>query len=126
MLHSNDILFQKVMLALNCDREEVPTALREVLRFLFLVAHHDTGGLTPSRRVDLVWHEFILCTQAYREVCHSQFGRFIDHHPGGSAELNRRRYQTTLRCYERTFGSPDPAYWGDNHVDPDCGACEAI
>ena len=27
MLHSNDILFQKVMLALNCDREEVPTAL---------------------------------------------------------------------------------------------------
>ena len=126
ILQENEILFQKITVALGCRREDVTQALREVLRFLFLVAHRDAGWLTPSHRVDLAWHEFILCTKAYREVCETHFGKYIDHHPGGSDELNRRRYQETLRCYERTFGSPDPAYWGDRTADLDCGACEAV
>lgn len=126
VLWENEILSEKIMAALACCREDATKALREVLRFLFLVARRDAGRLTPSHRVDLAWHEFILCTKAYREVCDKLFGRYIDHHPGGSHELNRRQYQETLRCYERTFGSPDPGYWGDKNADLDCGACEAV
>ena len=101
--------------------------LREVLRFLYLVAHHNSGKLTPARRVDLVWHEFILCTRAYQEFCEQQFGRMIHHHPGGSDQENRRQFAETLRRYRQCFGTPDPSYWGTGHVDAgDCGGCESF
>lgn len=126
ILNDNEILIEKISVAVDCAPKEVPRALREVLRFLFLVAHRNSGRLTPSHRVDLAWHEFILCTRAYRTFCESQFGKYIDHHPGGSGEQNHRQYQETLRCYEEEFGSPDPACWGKKDVDTDCGACEAV
>jgi hypothetical protein len=125
VLQENEILSEKIITALKCDHDEVTRALREVLRFLFLVANHHGGMLTPSHRVDLAWHEFILCTKAYRDICDKLFGRYIDHHPGGPQEVNRHQYRETLRCYECEFGSPNPNYWGGDS-ELACGACETI
>ena len=125
-LLENELLLQRVRVSLDCQPEEVPIALREVLRFLFLVKHYDLGQLTPSRRVDLIWHELILFTKMYREVCHEFLGKFVDHHPGGSVEKNRRQYQETLRCYRLKFGTPLATYWGREKVPADCGICEAF
>jgi len=127
ILSENEILFPKIMAALGCGREEVATALREVVRFLSLASQHDNGQLTPSQRVDLAWHEFILCTRAYQEFCEVHFGRMIHHDPGGPNAKHRRQFQETVRCYEQRFGSPDRRYWGGERVDPsDCGPCETI
>jgi len=127
VLRENEVLFDKIAAALDCPRDDVPNALREVLRFLNLVANHRAGMLTPSHRVDLAWHEFILCTKAYREVCDKRFGRYIDHHPGGPQAVNRQQFQTTLRCYRQTYGAPDPRFWGASHdLDSACGACETV
>lgn len=125
LLQENEVLADKIMVALDCRREDANKAMLEVLRFLYLVANNQGDLLTPSQRVDLAWHEFILCTKTYREVCNTQFGRFIDHHPGGSTAVNRRRYHNTLLRYERTFGFADPDYWGTNGSESDCGLCEA-
>lgn len=126
LLRENEILSEKIMTALGCCREDAAKALREVLRFLFLVANSDVGRLTPSHRVDLAWHELILCTKVYRAVCNELFGRYIDHHPGGSREINRQQYRNTINNYQRAFGPPDPTYWGGRELDINCGECESV
>ena len=128
LLRRNPILWQKICYAVGCVSRDVPNALREVLRFMFLVAHHDAGQLTPSHQVDLAWHEFILCTKAYQDFCNTQFGRMIHHFPGGPHEVHRRQFEITLQQYERYFGKPERRYWGNRLGSEtfDCGACEAF
>ena len=127
ILAENPVLYSKVAASLNCEPDDVPIALREVIRFLFLVSENSTGKLTPSERVDLAWHEFILCTRAYWEFCEATFGRMIHHYPGGSKESNQRQFAQTLSLYKLRFGLPDSYFWGTH--DPksaECGTCESV
>jgi hypothetical protein len=126
LLRSHSLLSDKIQAALSCDSASAQSALLEAIRFLFLVAGHTNGRLTPSHRVDLTWHEFILFTKAYREFCERHFGRFIDHHPGGSGSENQRQYRLTVHLYSQHFGPPHPDFWGDTNDDTDCGACESV
>ena len=125
VLRAHPLLRDKIQAALDIDAPMAEVALREVVRFLFLVASDASTSLTPSPRVDLAWHEFILFTKPYREFCDQQLGRFIDHHPGGSDGENRRRYRLALHLYWLTFGTPDPVFWGDSFTGAECGECEA-
>ena len=126
-LEENAILFEKIAASLHCRHDEVPKALREVLRFLILVSRKESGQLTPSHRVDLAWHEFILCTRAYHEFCEAYFGRFIHHYPGGATKQNSLQFQETLKRYEQAFGTPDLEYWGAGNADRlECGTCDSI
>lgn len=126
VLADNPILFDKIMATIDCDRNEVPVALLEVIRFLSLIANSNDGQLTPSHRVDLVWHEFILCTRAYLQFCNKHFDRMIHHTPGGSKEDNQAQFQKTLQLYEQAFGPPNELYWGTRQSPPECGACESF
>ena len=128
LLRKNPVLTRKIGDALDCRDDNVPVALGEVLRFMFLVANTRTGQLTPSHRVDLAWHEFILCTKTYQDFCSSHFGRMIHHFPGGSKDLHRRQFLMTLQLYEEYFGIPDEHYWGTavGKDDSQCGACESF
>ncbi|MGB0758090.1 MAG: glycine-rich domain-containing protein [Rubripirellula sp.] len=127
ILDQNEILFSKIATALECDKSEVAVALSEVLRFLYLASVNEHGMLTPSARVDLAWHEFILCTRAYEQFCQEQFSRFIHHTPGGSRTNNRQQFRKTLECYESTFGNPQQHYWGTTEKShSSCGECESF
>ncbi len=127
ILDQNPVLFSKITASLNCEQDDVSVAIREVVRFLFLVADYPSGKLTPSNRVDLAWHEFILCTKAYWEFCDATFGRTIHHYPGGSDHNNQSQFAETLRLYKTRFGIPNPFFWGTGNQDaPECGACESI
>lgn len=126
VLNENRVLYAKIAGALQCEENDVPPAIREVIRFLMLVAEYPTGKLTPSHRVDLAWHEFILCTRAYGKFCDETFGRMIHHYPGGSEASNRHQFGETLRLYQSRFGTPNPYYWGSQNRElPECGACES-
>ena len=126
LLEDNAILFSKISAALNCEESEVPTALGEVIRFMYLANLNDDGMLTPSVVVDLAWHEFILCTRAYAQFCSSQFGEFIHHAPGGSKEKNQQQFQRTLANYQTIFGEPNKHYWGPTAKTViSCGECES-
>jgi hypothetical protein len=127
ILQESPILFEKISAALGCHREGVPLAVREVVRFLWLAANHHQGQLTPSRRVDLAWHEFLLCTRAYQQFCMAHFGRMIHHEPGGPAAQHRQQFHMTLRCYRKRFGIPEITYWGGPQIAAaECGSCEAV
>lgn len=47
-------------------------------RFLSKAALMDCS---PTKHVDLVWHEFILHTKDYNKYCVSKFGKLIHHIP---------------------------------------------
>ena len=72
ILNDNPILYSKIQSAAEVTKEEVPTLLEEVLRFLFLIKFGNQI-LTPSHIVDLAWHELILCTRYYAEFCEKHF-----------------------------------------------------
>ena len=134
LLQEQPILGDKISKA--CDTDDAVGGLVEVLRFMLLVA--ESGGeagrladplcgqqvvLTPSHRVDLAWHEFILFTRTYIRFCDDHFGRYIHHQPGGESSENRQRFRDTQRRYLQRFGWPCASWWGD---DQDSGWCESI
>ncbi|WP_338846033.1 hypothetical protein V8J88_20060 [Massilia sp. W12] len=61
-------------------------ALCAALRQFFLACSNAPGQQLemPSQAVDLLWHEFILCTRQYEDFCQRAFGRFLHHAPAGS------------------------------------------
>jgi hypothetical protein len=123
LLATHSQLASKITRAAFCQFGECGLGLAEVIRFLFLVAERTEGTLTPSHRVDLVWHEFILHTRAYHEFCSQHFGKFIHHQPGGDQKDHAARFQQTLDAYRRRFGNPPDAWWKDK--ESSCGSCES-
>ena len=78
VLQANPVLYTKISAACEIEEFQVPQSLTEVIRFLNLIAVSETV-LTPSKFLDHVWHEFILCTRAYWSFCERNFGRMIHH-----------------------------------------------
>ncbi len=102
-------------------------ALVEVVKFLHLVAQSEGVSLTPSQRVDLAWHEFLLFTRLYLEFCTVHFGRFLHHDPGGSSGVLQDQYQFTLQCYRARFHEPDERFWSlPSSNIASCGSCESL
>lgn len=108
--------------------EEAQALFTEVLRYLVLdTLYPHKKWQMYSRRVDEVWHQFVLFTQQYIEFCVGYFGKLRHHFPSnapGLPEQPAARDSTTrtldLRAaiefretYERTFGMPLPDLWYD-------------
>lgn len=127
LLRRTPVLLDKIAAACKVEAAGAQAALTEVLRFLSLVVT-GPGTLTPSPRVDDAWHELVLCTRLYMEVCDECFGGYVHHDPGGTPQDNRRQFAETLRRYALAFGDPDPALWGPRPPlapSAECGACES-
>jgi hypothetical protein len=130
LLQSAPVLRQKLARALFCRAEECELALTEVIKFLLLAAESQTQ-LTPSTRIDLAWHEFILFTRTYLKFCEQTLGKMIHHEPSLDHQANSAQYLLTLELYRQRFGAPPPEYWGQHSQHPApglsaaCGNCEA-
>ncbi len=119
------LIVTKIARSLLCNRDEAVQALAEVIKFLAICAEQEGGLATPSQRVDLAWHEFILFTRCYAEFCNRVFGKMIHHEPGGQPETNASQYCETLRRYAIHFGTPPESFWGTpGNALASCGPCE--
>jgi len=129
ILAAHPALGTKLARALFCDPCQCQFALTEVIKFLTLVADHEGRQLTPSSRVDLAWHEFILFTRVYIEFCEQNFGRYIHHEPGGDQAKHRRQHVETLTYYRQRFGEPPADFWPSSCDRGSgvamCGNCES-
>ena len=128
ILRQKPILHQKIQEKGLIGKKRVTTALGEVIRFLYLIAY-SKKKLTPGKTIDLVWHEFVLCTQTYAHFCEKSFGRFIHHDPGGSDDENQQQFRLTLKLYHLYYGPPSPEFWGEvprDKAESHCGACQSI
>ena len=137
ILHTRPLLRQKLARALFCSPNDSEKALCETIKFLVLAGENMDGQLTPSARIDLAWHEFILFTRTYENFCEEQLGKMIHHEPSDNHEVNSQQYAHTLAHYRDRFGEPPSEYWGgakvlsdqnvDHHgkVSANCGNCES-
>lgn len=111
LLTQEPFLIQKIASTLQVDAVKAKEALTEVLKFLALVGHSQQR-LTPSLKVDLTWHEFILFTRTYHLFCEKEYGRYIHHHPGGDEQENKTNFSKTLKHYILYIGQPPSHFWG--------------
>ncbi len=126
LVAANPLLVTKIARALMCGPTEAHQALAEVLKFLRLAASEGVDKLTPSHRVDLAWHEFILFTRTYGDFCNRFFAKMIHHEPGGDSAAYAAQYALTVRAYEAQFGPPPPKFWNSpGNTWSSCGACES-
>ena len=125
LLSENPLLAKKIVAATDLEKDEAVDILRELIRFLHLV-QLTTERLTPSHKVDMAWHEFILFTKAYADFCTTHFGRFIHHYPSENESDNKIGFKKLHYHYEKHFGiKPNPKFWGtvlaEIADESDCG-----
>jgi hypothetical protein len=93
----------------------------EFARFLLLAAHEKgSTNLSPSDKVDKVWHTLLLAPASYSKLCTSICGILIDHYPlrayGPPAERSMRLTHTVAQ-YQSVFGEAAPAdVWGEGEA----------
>jgi hypothetical protein len=69
------------------SRQEGRALLQEVKKYMVLTTLHPSVEIPMfSRRVDEVWHQFVLFTNSYSAFCTRFFGRFVHHAPNEEAE----------------------------------------
>jgi hypothetical protein len=92
----------------------------EMIRYLILCnAFPDRQWTMSSRRIDEVWHQFVLFTGEYFAFCERYFGSYLHHSPGNAPGVVPPRSGSRLeavefqRCYEQLFGLPVSELWRD-------------
>lgn len=88
-------------------------AIAEYKRFLYLTQRAGFE-VTPSRPVDLVWHEHLMHTHHYwGTMCRQVLRSDLHHNPGtgGTVDSDRlsAQYRDTLQAYAEAFGEEPPA-----------------
>ncbi|AZK95657.1 MULTISPECIES: glycine-rich domain-containing protein [Streptomyces] len=80
-----------------------------------------SGRMTPSLRVDLFWHAFLLHSKPYAEFCASIGAGFIHHVPdrnGHDPRAGRAAMARTRDTIRAAGHAVDPEFWpGDGAAD---------
>ncbi len=92
-------------------------AIEEYKKFVYFSVISDFI-VTPSKYIDLIWHEHLLFSKAYREFCNDVIDYQFDHQPElvameDQTELYTTQYLETLDLYRNEFGMEPPEnIWG--------------
>lgn len=92
----------------------------EVKKFLVL-SYVDTDVLWSlySRRVDEVWHQFVLFSAQYVDFCQHYFGHYLHHYPSNAPNVPERpdqkpsTFEEFKSRYHAFFWEPLPDIWLD-------------
>ncbi|NKY99209.1 hypothetical protein [Nocardiopsis alborubida] len=99
------------------SREEVQRQIDECLKFLHIVSVNKGRFIPLTREADEVWHEMIVQTKFYMDLCESLPGkRYIHHQSVGFAEYGERigkhkavsQFLEWVPDYLETFGEFTP------------------
>jgi hypothetical protein len=82
MEYSNPLFIARYGKTKSLSEEIALKHFTELKKFLIVCFENDgQGRITPSRKLDEVWHDFILFTKDYQEFCIKYFGKMIHHKP---------------------------------------------
>ncbi|WP_372364777.1 hypothetical protein [Candidatus Uabimicrobium sp. HlEnr_7] len=82
----------------NFSLDESRRILNSTIDFLSLCAHvnsfgrRNKKGLSPSRKVDIGWHEFLMYTKAYTKFSKSLGVPFIHHEPNDNPNTDKKHF----------------------------------
>lgn len=138
LLHySNPLVVQRFVQAYPEHEAEAPRLFTEMLKYLWLCKKHEqdlaAAPNEPSlqflpvmheemRKIDQMWHEFILITVDYHAFCMEYFNEFIHHIPNMQEKrpLNEDQFEKELGLfldyvYEK-LGEDTLKYWFMQHL----------
>ena len=103
--------------------EEIEQAYEEFLKFVLLQKKSEKPIAMMSKRVDEVWHQFILFTKEYKDFCEVNLGFFLHHSPG--IESNPVSKESEIRffdLYNEYFGELNDI-WQKSSTCDGAGTC---
>ncbi len=84
----------------------------EYMKFFILKHMFDDSEapfiLSPSGVIDSIWHEHIIRTKNYMEMCLKVFGKMYHHDPASANYKKKERYDRTLNKYKLIFKVDPP------------------
>ena len=102
--------------------------MEQTLAFLKVSAVTSDGTLSPSTKVDIGWHTFLMYTREYADFCQQIAGRMIHHapsdvpdaafKPGGAARATAAMLVNGMHVDQELWGTA--AECGDNGA---CNSC---
>jgi len=106
------------------SREQGFPLFQEVKKYLVLCEIHRSQEIPMfSRRVDEVWHQFVLFTAQYIDFSLRFFGKFVHHEPnegavhgtkpGSAPALPRMTFREFEIAYESLFGKVSDAWFDE-------------
>ena len=115
-------LIEKLVKDRIVDTADEGEALFEEAKKFLILSHMDSdvSWNMYSRRVDEVWHQFVLFTSQYVDFCREYFGEYLHHNPSnapvapGRPELKPSTFEGFRARYELFFGEPLPDVWWDS------------
>jgi hypothetical protein len=91
-------------------------AILEYKKFMYLAATSDFM-VSPSEIIDKVWHQHLIFTQSYQDLCNI-IGKQIQHIPSThnkeEFEKFKQAKERTVKFYERDFGKQPQNIWAFN------------
>lgn len=110
----------------NFSVDESRRILNSTIDFLSLcvhasrLGHLQKNGLSPSRKVDIGWHEFLMYTKAYMKFSKSLGVPFIHHEPNDNPQADKKHFggkQATINYMLANNIAFDTEIWA---VKSDC------
>ena len=93
-------------------------AILEYKKFMFLAAISDFM-VSPSKIIDVVWHQHLVFTQSYQEFC-NLLGKQVQHLPSTrnreEFEKFRQAKERTAKSYEMNFGKQPKILWAHHDM----------
>jgi hypothetical protein len=102
-----------------CETEAL-SRFHETKKFLILCANDRRASYSPSKAVDVMWHQFMLHSHDYFKFC-DLVGGYIHHQP--SETHQPECYAKTLEDMPKLFGSINTSYWSEKAAD--CSDCSS-
>lgn len=103
--------------------EAAAECFAECLKFLRLCASTPDTDFVPSKYVDAGWHEFVLCTRDYTQLCQEQFGGYIHHDPSDLPD--EEAYERTRQALLAQNGELNEAFWPPLSAGSCSGNCQS-
>lgn len=116
------LLIQRFCSEHQVSEAEARERFQETKKFLVLCSTDRAAGFSPSKKVDAMWHQFILHSRDYFRFC-ELVGGYIHHQP--SERRQPEGYAKTLSALRSLFGEPNSAYWDEKIADCDDGSTSA-
>ncbi|GAA4003308.1 hypothetical protein GCM10022247_25230 [Allokutzneria multivorans] len=115
-------LARRIVIEHRTTLSEAEAIMSDALAFLAACARNSGTPLSPSPRVDLGWHTFLLHTQDYEQFCDRLAGRFLHHVPTDDQHDNAHDgLDRTVRAIQDAGFTVEPSLWAS--ASAQCTGC---
>jgi hypothetical protein len=118
-------VIDRIASTLQLPRSAAAQRFEDVKRFLH-VARLTAQPISPPKAIDDAWHEWLLHSRAYRELCLTTYGKFLDHEPLAQREGDGacETFNTTIALTRLAFGDEVATRWMANAAG--CSNCAPV